>query len=88
MENSNVMEVIPALDLLGGRCVRLYQGDFNQVTVYDQDTLIPGTGATFHTFDPPSLWNGTIPLPPPAIYVAANLLPIAPPRLRWDSDRT
>ena len=33
------MEVIPALDLLGGRCVRLYQGDFNQVTVYDQDPV-------------------------------------------------
>ena len=33
------MEVIPAIDLLGGRCVRLYQGDFNQVTVYDQDAI-------------------------------------------------
>lgn len=33
------MEVIPAIDLLGGRCVRLYQGDFNQVTVYDQDPI-------------------------------------------------
>ena len=33
------MEVIPALDLLGGRCVRLYQGDFDQVTVYDQDPI-------------------------------------------------
>ena len=33
------MEVIPALDLLGGRCVRLYQGDFNQVTVYDENPV-------------------------------------------------
>ena len=33
------MEVIPAIDLLGGRCVRLYQGDFNQVTVYDQNPI-------------------------------------------------
>jgi phosphoribosylformimino-5-aminoimidazole carboxamide ribotide isomerase len=33
------MEVIPAIDLLGGRCVRLYQGDFNQVIRYDQDPL-------------------------------------------------
>lgn len=28
------MEVIPAIDLLGGKVVRLYQGDFNQVTEY------------------------------------------------------
>lgn len=31
------MEVIPAIDLLGGRCVRLYQGDFDQVTDYSDD---------------------------------------------------
>ena len=28
------MEVIPAIDLRGGRCVRLFQGDFSQETVY------------------------------------------------------
>ncbi|MCP4048802.1 MAG: 1-(5-phosphoribosyl)-5-[(5-phosphoribosylamino)methylideneamino]imidazole-4-carboxamide isomerase [Gammaproteobacteria bacterium] len=28
------MEVIPAIDLLGGKVVRLYKGDFNQVTEY------------------------------------------------------
>lgn len=33
------MEVIPAIDLLGGRCVRLYQGDFGRVTSYDRDPL-------------------------------------------------
>ncbi len=33
------MEVIPAIDLLDRRCVRLYQGDFEQVTVYDTDPL-------------------------------------------------
>jgi phosphoribosylformimino-5-aminoimidazole carboxamide ribotide isomerase len=33
------MDVIPAIDLLGGRCVRLYQGDFEQVTGYDADPL-------------------------------------------------
>ncbi len=32
-------EVIPAIDLLGGRCVRLYQGDFDQVTKYDMDPV-------------------------------------------------
>lgn len=33
------MEIIPAIDLLGGRCVRLYQGDFSQVTIYEQDPI-------------------------------------------------
>jgi phosphoribosylformimino-5-aminoimidazole carboxamide ribotide isomerase len=33
------MDVIPAIDLLGGRCVRLYQGDFDRVTDYDRDPL-------------------------------------------------
>ncbi len=33
------MEVIPAIDLLGGRCVRLFQGDFAQVTAYDHDPV-------------------------------------------------
>ncbi len=28
------MEIIPAIDLKGGRCVRLFQGDFSQETVY------------------------------------------------------
>lgn len=28
------MEIIPAIDLLGGKVVRLYKGDFNQVTEY------------------------------------------------------
>lgn len=31
------MDIIPAIDLLGGRCVRLYQGDFDRVTRYDAD---------------------------------------------------
>jgi phosphoribosylformimino-5-aminoimidazole carboxamide ribotide isomerase len=29
--------VIPAIDILGGRCVRLYQGDFEQSTTYSDD---------------------------------------------------
>ncbi|MEO7386978.1 MAG: HisA/HisF-related TIM barrel protein [Gammaproteobacteria bacterium] len=33
------MEVIPAIDLLGRQCVRLYQGDFEQVTVYSADPV-------------------------------------------------
>ena len=33
------MEVIPAIDLRGGKCVRLYQGDYAQETVYSDDPL-------------------------------------------------
>jgi len=33
------MEVIPALDLKSGRCVRLYQGDFAQETVFSNNPL-------------------------------------------------
>ncbi|MBL8202498.1 MAG: 1-(5-phosphoribosyl)-5-[(5-phosphoribosylamino)methylideneamino]imidazole-4-carboxamide isomerase [Chromatiales bacterium] len=33
------MEVIPAIDLLDGQCVRLYQGDFSRVTVYSADPV-------------------------------------------------
>ena len=30
-----MIQVIPAIDLIGGRCVRLSQGDFNRETCYD-----------------------------------------------------
>ncbi len=30
-------EVIPAIDLLEGRCVRLSQGRYEEATVYDED---------------------------------------------------
>jgi len=33
------MEIIPAIDIRGGRCVRLYQGDYNQETVFYEDPL-------------------------------------------------
>jgi phosphoribosylformimino-5-aminoimidazole carboxamide ribotide isomerase len=33
------MELIPAIDLKDGRCVRLYQGDFAQSTVYSDDPV-------------------------------------------------
>jgi phosphoribosylformimino-5-aminoimidazole carboxamide ribotide isomerase len=34
------MRVIPAIDLQGGRCVRLLRGDFDQQTVYGDDPLL------------------------------------------------
>lgn len=33
------MKIIPAIDLRGGRCVRLYQGDYGRETVYDADPV-------------------------------------------------
>jgi len=41
------MEIIPAIDIRGGRCVRLYQGDYRLETVFDDD---PVTAAlTWHS---------------------------------------
>ncbi|MEI7554311.1 1-(5-phosphoribosyl)-5-[(5-phosphoribosylamino)methylideneamino]imidazole-4-carboxamide isomerase [Candidatus Chlorohelix sp.] len=33
------MLIIPAIDLKDGKCVRLYQGDYNQVTVFNDDPV-------------------------------------------------
>ncbi|MBM3948504.1 MAG: 1-(5-phosphoribosyl)-5-[(5-phosphoribosylamino)methylideneamino]imidazole-4-carboxamide isomerase [SAR202 cluster bacterium] len=33
------MEVVPAIDLRGGRCVRLYQGDYSRETLYSGDPV-------------------------------------------------
>jgi len=33
------MEIIPAIDLRGGKCVRLYQGDYNQQTVFNDNPV-------------------------------------------------
>ena len=33
------MEIIPAIDLKDGRCVRLYQGDYDRVTVFGDDPV-------------------------------------------------
>jgi phosphoribosylformimino-5-aminoimidazole carboxamide ribotide isomerase len=34
-----MIEIIPAIDLIGGKCVRLSQGDYNQKTEYAADPL-------------------------------------------------
>jgi len=36
----NVFELLPAIDLRGGRVVRLRQGDFAQETTYDEDPVV------------------------------------------------
>lgn len=33
------MEVIPAIDIRDGKCVRLYQGDYSRETVYSEDPV-------------------------------------------------
>ena len=51
------MEVIPAIDLLDGKCVRLYQGDYNQASVFNDNPVEvarqwAGEGATrLHVVD-------------------------------------
>jgi phosphoribosylformimino-5-aminoimidazole carboxamide ribotide isomerase len=46
------MRVIPAIDLQDGKCVRLYQGDFEQATEYSDDPVaIARTFADFSTTD-------------------------------------
>lgn len=36
---SNKIEIIPAIDIIGGKCVRLSQGDYNRKTVYNENPL-------------------------------------------------
>ena len=33
------MIILPAIDLIGGKCVRLRQGRYDDVTVYNDDPL-------------------------------------------------
>jgi len=33
------MEIIPAVDIKGGKCVRLYQGDYDQETVFSENPV-------------------------------------------------
>ena len=33
------MEIIPAVDIRGGKCVRLYQGDYNQETIFNENPV-------------------------------------------------
>lgn len=33
------IEIIPAIDIIGGKCVRLSQGDYSRKTIYNEDPL-------------------------------------------------
>lgn len=39
-QSAEPMIIYPAIDLLGGQCVRLRQGRYDQVTVYHQDPMV------------------------------------------------
>lgn len=47
------IEIIPAIDILGGRCVRLLQGDYAQETVYSPDPV--GTAMRWQSLGAPRL---------------------------------
>ncbi|HRU64003.1 MAG TPA: 1-(5-phosphoribosyl)-5-[(5-phosphoribosylamino)methylideneamino]imidazole-4-carboxamide isomerase [Paludibacteraceae bacterium] len=34
-----MIEIIPAIDIIGGKCVRLSQGDYEQVKIYDENPI-------------------------------------------------
>lgn len=38
-EQKDKFAVFPAIDIMGGKCVRLYQGDFDDETIYNKDPL-------------------------------------------------
>ncbi|WP_372934860.1 1-(5-phosphoribosyl)-5-[(5-phosphoribosylamino)methylideneamino]imidazole-4-carboxamide isomerase, partial [Mariniphaga sediminis] len=37
--NNKKIEIIPAIDIIGGKCVRLAQGDYERKTVYNENPL-------------------------------------------------
>ncbi len=39
IERGLIIEIIPSIDLRNGKCVRLYQGDYNRETVFSDDPL-------------------------------------------------
>lgn len=62
------MILLPAIDLFGGQAVRLYQGDYNQMTVYDPDplhTVRQFERAGAHPPPPGGPWKGPKPAGPP-----------------------
>jgi phosphoribosylformimino-5-aminoimidazole carboxamide ribotide isomerase len=71
------VDLYPAIDLLGGRCVRLYQGDYDRETVYGDDPVaqaraFAAAGAPWiHVVDLDAARTGT-PVNRPAIAAIAS----------------
>ena len=61
------MIIFPAIDLYGGKAVRLFKGDYNQMTVYNENPLAQAKefeqkGAKFlHMVDLEGAKNGDTP---------------------------
>ncbi len=61
------MLIFPAIDLFGGKAVRLFKGDYNQMTIYNENPLevaldFKACGAThIHTVDLEGAKDGTTP---------------------------
>ena len=61
------MNIFPAIDLYGKKAVRLYKGDYNQMTVYSDDPVsvaleFKKKGASFiHVVDLEGAKDGTTP---------------------------
>ncbi len=61
------MKIFPAIDLYGGSAVRLYKGDYNEMTVYSRDPVrvaldFKAQGAEYiHTVDLEGAKDGTCP---------------------------
>ena len=54
-EQKDKFAIFPAIDIMDGKCVRLYQGDFDDETVYNKDPLFVARklemdGARYLTF--------------------------------------
>ena len=52
------MQIWPAIDLRGGKCVRLKQGDYAQETVYGED---PAAGTSILVANLPNLSTSGVP---------------------------
>lgn len=44
------MKIIPAIDILNGKCVRLSKGDYNQMTIYSEDPVEVALAMEAHGF--------------------------------------
>jgi phosphoribosylformimino-5-aminoimidazole carboxamide ribotide isomerase len=78
MKGLTTMELIPAIDLRGGRCVRLLKGDFAAETVYSDDpaNVLAGYRALgarrVHVVDLDGARDGTQPNRPAVLDLAQN----------------
>src|SRR5262245_19819537 len=78
MKGLSTMELIPAIDLRGGRCVRLMKGDFAAETVYSDDpqSVLDGYRALgarrVHVVDLDGARDGTQPNRPTVLLMAKS----------------